>query len=120
MSIEYTILPSRRLVHVRIWGVVSVTDLLEHYRALQADCAFDPAFWQLTDMREVTDVRGDGCDVALAARSRTFTPGVRRAVVAATDLQFGMARMFATYAEAFGHTVRVFRDLRSAKEWVGA
>lgn len=119
MPASYEIDPQQRLVISRAWGVLSDDDLHEHYAALTADPAFDPSFRQLADMRDVTRVTTSSTAIEEAAEIPAFTPGVRRAVVAAADLHFGLARMFAAYAESLGQEVRVFRELGAAREWLG-
>lgn len=43
---------------------------------------------------------------------------LRCAVVATTDLRFGLSRMAAVYVERYGVDLRVFRDIESAEFWL--
>ena len=57
--------------------------------------------------------------IEAVARVRIFAAGVRRAAIAPNDVEFGLARMFGTYAGSQGHLVEVFRTERGALEWLG-
>jgi hypothetical protein len=48
------------------------------------------------------------------------TKGGKRAIVAPTDLQFGIARMYETFTEVYKHSVphKVFRSKDEAMEWL--
>jgi len=46
--------------------------------------------------------------------------GGRAAVVAASDVHFGLSRLGSVYSETVGVEVEVFRDLESAVTWLGA
>lgn len=53
------------------------------------------------------------------ARTRTVEKLIeRRAIVVASDLQYGLARMFAQLVEPAGQEVRPFRDIDEARRWV--
>src|SRR5262245_12144274 len=45
--------------------------------------------------------------------------GGRAAVVAASDVHFGLSRLGSVYSESVGVEVQVFRDLESAVTWLG-
>ena len=46
--------------------------------------------------------------------------GGRAAVVASSDVHFGLSRLGSVYSETVGVEVEVFRDLESAVTWLGA
>ena len=119
MPITYTIDPDKKLVLSKIWGAATEIEVLEHNRQLSADPMFNPAYQQLADMSDVTEVLVSANTIKETARDSFFSPGVRRAFVARGDGTFGMARMFALHAESLGQVVEVFRDRRAAEEWLG-
>ena len=114
----YEILPERRLLRCRIWGVLTNEELIGHYRRIRSDPAFDPTFAQLGDLRDVTEFSVGTETVQAAADLDVFAATARRALVVTQDVQYGVARMFATFSELAGHPVRVFRDYHDAEEWV--
>ena len=119
MSMSYTIDPARRLVRTRAWGVLSTTDLQDSSSRLMADARFEPRYRSLVDLREVTGVSADMEALAQTAAVPLFAEGVQRAIVASSDVAFGIARMYATFAERTGGDVRVFRELEHASDWLG-
>ncbi|HEX6038565.1 hypothetical protein [Longimicrobium sp.] len=118
MPAAYRIDPERAIVLSRAWGTLGDADITAHYTALAADPAFDPAYRQLVDLREVTAVDLSAAHIAEIAKRAVFRPGARRAYVAPTDVAFGVARMLEAYAESIGGDVEVFRDLPSAERWL--
>jgi len=119
MPISYAIDPKQRLVTTRAWGVVTEDEVREHNQTLRVDPAFDPSYRQLADMVAVTESRVGPKWINQASADNFFDPGARRAFVASTDANFGMSRKFALQAEAHGQTIQVFRDMASAKKWLG-
>jgi hypothetical protein len=118
MPASYEIDAQRRLVLSRGWGVLTDEDLIDHYERLRADPDLDPTYAQLIDLREVERFATAGVTIELVARLRVFAPGARRAVIASEDVAYGMARMFASFAESQDQQIEVFRDARAAVDWV--
>jgi hypothetical protein len=120
---EYRIDWPNRLIRVHLWGEVTPAESTENRRRLLSDPAFNPDFWELIDMRDVTsfgkvsstDVKDD------ASLSFHFGPETRRALVAASGIGYGMARMWAVYREANGgkEQIQVFRSVEAAEAWLG-
>src|SRR6187402_1583249 len=110
---------ARRLVVSRAWGVFSTAELLAHYQAVGTDPCFDPTFAQLVDLRGVTAFDVDSGTLRSKALTSIFQPGVRRAIVAPSDLGLGLARMFGVYAESASQTIAVFRAIDEAEGWLG-
>ena len=99
----------------RAWGVFSTAEFLAHFEAVATDPAFDPTFAQLVDLRDVTAFNLDTGTLRAQAGASFFQPGVRRAIVAPSDIGFGLARMFGTYAQSASQTVAVFRAIDDAE-----
>jgi hypothetical protein len=114
----YRIDPERRLVLTRAWGELSTRELADVMSRILLDPRFDPTYRSLGDLREVTTITVDTMATAQAAASPLFASGTRRAIVATSDVAFGMARMFATFSERSGQEVRVFRDVALAEAWL--
>ena len=120
LPISYDIDKKQRLVVSRLWDVVTNDEVDDHNRALRADPDFDPSYRQLIDLSGITEIRITTPKVTTVAQDQYFTPGTRRAFFAPADVAFGLARMFATRAEAAGQTIGVFRDRKKAEEWLWA
>ena len=69
-------------------------------------------------MSDATEILVGSEMVRDAARNQFFAPGVRRALVATSDVAFGMARMYAIASEHAGQTIEVFRDMNAAEAWL--
>ena len=110
---------ARRLVLCRCWGVLTSGELVAHYRALRADPDFDPEFSQLADLRDVTAFEVDARAISSEALLETFAHTARRALIAQSDVGFGLSRMYASYADSASQNVQVFRTQRDAEEWLG-
>jgi hypothetical protein len=115
----YRIDAARSLVYSRYQGVLTDDELQRQQAALGEDPAFDARFRQLVDVRDVTDIRVAAATIAAVARRTNFRPGTWRAIVAAAEAPFGVARMFALYAENRAQVVRVFHGIAEAEAWLG-
>jgi hypothetical protein len=120
---DYEIDVARRLVHCRLWGEVTHAESTANRLRMASDPAFNPAFFELIDIRGVTGFGNvTSREVMDNARESThFAPGTRRAVVATTEVGYGLARMWEAYRAAGPGTdeVEVFRSLEAAEEWLG-
>jgi hypothetical protein len=117
----YTILPARSLVLTWAWGVLTDQELIDHARTLSADPRFGQDFAQLSDLREVTDLRVTSAGVRTLASINPFGAGARRALLTSADSAFGMARMYELMRDnASSDAVHVFRELETALQWLKA
>jgi hypothetical protein len=119
MPESYEIDTARELVLSRAWGILSDADLYNHYFRLRVDPSFEPTFCQLVDLREVVRIDISAQAIASVASATLFKPTTRRAFVVATDVAFGLSRMFAAYTERAGGSVAVFRTCFEAELWLG-
>jgi hypothetical protein len=115
---RYLLDPERRLVRVRGWGVISTADLQDFTSRLMADPRFDGDYRSLTDLSEATGVSVDDTEFKATAWIPLYDAGARRAIVAPSDLMYGIGRTYAAHAERVGETVRVFRALEEAEAWL--
>jgi hypothetical protein len=119
MPETFEIDPERELVTSRAFGSLSNEDMRMHCEQLVAHPAFRPTYRQLADLRDVTEFIVDSQTIEEVARMRVFEPGTRRAIVAATGVGFGLARMYSMYSAATGQVLEVFTDLHDAEDWLG-
>jgi hypothetical protein len=117
---SYTIDPQQGLVRTRAWATCTSADLRGLYHRLIADPRFRPDFLHLTNLEAVTEFAVDACAIVETASWPVFDAGTRRAIVAPSDIAFGLSRMFSLCAERVGQNVRVFRDAVEAMEWLNA
>lgn len=118
MPASYQIDKVRRLVISTASGFLIAADILAHQRQLLVDPDFDPECSQIVDCTAVTGIDLSPDDVRAVTAATIFSAHSRRAVVVATDEQFGFARMFKMMREAQGeYGIRVFRDRTEALHW---
>ena len=118
MPARYEIDHARRIVLTWASGVLRDMEIADLYTRLAADPGFDASYAQFADLSEVERIEATTVTISTEARRSIFAPGARRAVYAPTDVAFGMARMWAAYAEAQGEQIEVFRDRSGAEDWV--
>ena len=118
MPYSYRIDDDLQVVVTRAWGDLTDHDMREHIQRLRADPAFRPDYGHIVDLQDVTQVSASVATIQSNAILSIFDPGSRRAIIAAGDTAFGMARMFAFFAETVGQKVDVFRSSDKALEWM--
>ena len=118
MPLTYTIDRGLKIVVARGSGVLSEEDLRGSRERMQSDPSFSPTFAQLFDLSDVTDIEVSVPVMARIAGSSVIVPGVRHAFVGVNDIQYEMARTFATLSEPHHQMVHVFRDRSIAEAWV--
>jgi len=119
MPASYLLDLERRVVFSRAWGVLTDADITAHAAALRSDARFDPSFRQVADFRAVSEIRVTGAVVRGIAFDNPFRREARRAFVVASDLAFGLARMFELAAAADAEEFRIVRTIEPALEWIG-
>jgi hypothetical protein len=123
MPILHTINEELGVVLSTWMGSVSDDNVVEAYRQLYMDKRWKPGYHEIADMRDV-DVSGlTGKGVReVSAMVESYTRGkcerFKTAVIASEDLPFGLARMYEAVSDESPESVRVFRDVKAALEWM--
>jgi hypothetical protein len=120
MPCEFSIDKDRRLVISRGTGTFGYADFLEHMEKLGLDPRFSPEFAHVVDCRGFDVIDLTAAQVEELGGQSIFAATARRAFVVASDLHFGLSRMFAAFREAkCGQITMVFREMREAAAWLG-
>ena len=116
----YKIDKEYRLVISAGAGVLTKGEILGLQDRLLADSEFDPSFAQLINLTQVTGVEGATADGVQEVTERSiFSLKSRRAVIANSDLIYGLSRMFQIFRELKGDQgIRVFRSLEEGLDWI--
>ena len=120
MAITFHVDRVNKRIYSKAVGLVTFDDLLSHMRAeIGPDVAgysevFDTS--GATTSLTVEQVRRLADERRQIAQAQTGGPV---AVVATNDLFFGMLRMFDMLTETI-RPLRVFRDIKSAEQWIDA
>jgi hypothetical protein len=118
MPISYLIDDEKKRLYSRATGLVTYDDLVEHMRAeFGRPAAAYPEIFDCTGA--TTDLTA--ADIRLLVKSRETIADVQEAgpvaIVAPTDLFFGLFRIFDMMTEAI-RPISVFRSLAEAEEWL--
>jgi hypothetical protein len=121
VPITYEIDGGRRLIHTRCVGATTFAEVMDHFRALRSDPAVPGRMNVLLDLSDQTSVPDSGQIKAVAVETGKLRDMVRwgaLAVVAHSDVLFGMSRMLEVMAEPHFTTTRVFRERAPAEAWL--
>ena len=126
MPIEFKVDAQRRLVTVRIHGTLTDDEIFGYQRETWARPEI-AGFDELVDMNDVEHIAVPSAtrvrDLAeLSAGMDVPTMPSKLAIVAATSLAYGLARMYETYRSLDRRSVKqvsVFRSTRDALKWLG-
>ncbi len=120
MPTEFAIDREHGLVISRGTGVFRHADFLDHMARLGRCPDFRPEFNQLVDCRGFDAVKLTAGDLQDLGERSIFAASAKRAFVVASQVQYGLGRMFAAYRELkSGQTTMVFRTLEEAVRWLG-
>jgi hypothetical protein len=111
--------PRQRLVIRTFEGIVTDEDLLQDQNAMRSAPEYKPEYRQLIDARGVERAEISTEVIRDLARASPGAAQARRAFVVASDLAFGLARMFEIQRTDAPEEVRVFRDVNEARTWLG-
>ena len=111
---------ARRLVICVGEGVLTQQDVFAEQPRVQASPDFDPSFDQLIDLSGTAELDFTYASMSDVATTTVFNPGIRRAIVAQTPIQYGIARMFQALSERNNDAVAIFRDVVDAEAWLAS
>ncbi len=120
MPLDFIINAEHRIVVCHGTGVFNLSNTRQFRARMMADRHFSPEMSQVIDFRDISEIKATAKDVQQLAEDTVFSKESRRAFVVASQLQFGLSRMFGTLREVAGEKqFRVFRDMDEAIGFVG-
>lgn len=122
-SITFQCDPVKRCRTARFAGAITDRELLEAFERLLRDPAYDASLDDLVDLRDVTHmgVTSAGLHrlIALYDERGPTTLLTRNAIIAPTDVLYGVSRMFQTLrGEGLPAELEVFRTVEEAERWI--
>jgi hypothetical protein len=112
------------ILRIRLYDTLSPRDLRGLADAvLELEARVQPVPGRVTDMTGVTTVEVGFADFLAFVerrRGRELPNAIRSALVVATAVQLGLARMFQTLNDHPQVTVEIFRDMGEALAWLAA
>ena len=124
MPIDYEWDEKAGLISTRLWGEVTDADIDLHTQKLFKDPRLLPPLFELIDTRDAEKMNITARSLKkLAAAAGVFREkfsGHRSAIVAPTDVMFGMARMYEMLSDAAGSPIQIcaFRTFEEARTWL--
>ena len=121
MAYEYSVDADRKLVLVRMSGVLTRDEMFACTATLRDDSRLTSDFSELVDLRELTSVEAVRLEDVRTMASGSLSPAARRAIVAPDNAAFGLSRMFESLRGVKGASdeTGVFRTMREAEVWLG-
>jgi hypothetical protein len=100
-------------------GVLTMSDFLKYFAETRADPDYEPSMHRVMDLREETQLPSSDDIRSLAAFARTKAPveSARMAIIASSDLAFGVSMMFKAFV-GYGERLLVVRDETEAMNWL--
>jgi len=118
MPITYRIDPTRHLVVTEWSGTITIQEARAYFSGLRSDPDFDPTMLHLSNALKADAPLTLG-ELRLLASESPFADCGRAAIVASSDLVFGVSKQYKALANRKSRTIRVFRELDEAFEWLG-
>jgi len=123
MPITCQIRPDLHLIISTHIGTVPDGEFLQSYLDLYSDDKLDLSYNYLIDLRHTdSSVRSSGALAALAATVEQQYQGTglnpKIAVIAPTDLSFGLGRMYEEFSSLINGQFSVFKSVDTALKWL--
>lgn len=118
MAVNYHIFPESNLMIVEYSGTFTIQDIVDMRAVVSKDPEYSPLLNVIEDVTNVEKVEADFDNISGVTTESIMAAGIKHCIVANTDLQFAMSRMYQMLMENSGHELRIFRDIKEAKTWV--
>ncbi len=123
MPILYTIIPDQKIAYIKAWGKVVVDEIMIEGARMFAETEWENGFNILCDYREKTDFNLRNEDVEKVVdqdnKHEHLFDKSKLAIVAKSDLVFGLSRMWEMLSLDSNLTKMVFRDINDTESWLG-
>ena len=118
--IDYRIIPEQRLIAICNWGEYSVEEVTRFSLKLRSDPYFSQSYDAIVDTTDLQrPYSKDDIHELSKPRIDINMPVGSIAVIASSDIIFGMSRMHEIISETESpHNIYVFRDNDSALKWL--
>ena len=103
-------------------GVLTGADIIEANKEIYSSENLLRQRYQIVDRTKCTEFRVSNEEIQIIAEqdkaaART-NPNIIIALISTTDLQYGISRMYEGHVGDSGFLTEVFRDRKSAEEWI--
>jgi hypothetical protein len=123
MPVTYSIDVANRLIHTTCSGPITVDEVIDHFRVIEQDPECPDRVDVLLEVRDEMTVPNSQQLRAVARAIARIRPRVQFgacAIVARTDVLFGMMRMFEVFTEDYFRKTQAFRNIAEAEVWLAS
>lgn len=103
-------------------GVVTGEEIIAAHRTIYSEENLKRQKYQLIDRTQCDEYVVTPGEIKIIAEidkaASVVNPDITIVIVSPTELQFGMSRMWQAYVEEKIFRTRIFRDRKSADEWI--
>ena len=103
-------------------GVVTGAEIKEARQEIYRDEVLQKLRYQIVDRTDITEFDVSNEDIrSMAEKDKTIAkdhPDIVVAIVSASDLQYGISRMYQAHAGESAFVTEIFRDRESADKWI--
>jgi hypothetical protein len=103
-------------------GVVTGTDIIAANKEIYREENLLIQRYQIVDRTQCTEYEVSTKEIRIIAEqdiaAATINPNIIIAFISKTDLQYGISRMYQAYVGDSGFLTGLFRDRKSAEEWI--
>jgi hypothetical protein len=122
MSIEINYLENGAGIEIIASGTVTGSEIIESHKEIYNAENVERQRYQIIDRTECKEYSVSIAEVERIAeidkKASDTNPNIVVAIVASTDLQFGMSRVWQVYVEKSKFVTKVFRDREDAESWL--
>ena len=123
MPVTFQIDGNAGIVRTRCTGLVTFAEVIDHFRELAEDPACPERLDVLLDVTGIASLPDPSQLRSVSVEIDRLRHRVRFgncAIVAGSDVVFGMMRMFEVFAAEHFHSIRVLRDLGESEAWLAS
>lgn len=109
-------------IEINASGIVSGEEIIEAHKEIYSKENVTRQKYQIIDRSDCEEYLVSHEEVKKIAEldkaASKSNPNIIIAIIASSDLQFGMSRMWQAYIEESNFVTKIFHDRKSADEWI--
>jgi hypothetical protein len=122
MTIQINYIDNGAGIEIVASGIITGADIIEAHKEIYNEENLNKQKYQIIDRTKCEQYNVSPVEVQQIAdidkAASKSNPNIIIAIISPTDLQFGMSRMWEMYVEESRFLTEIFRDRKSADEWI--
>ncbi|MGV7224650.1 MAG: hypothetical protein ACQ9MH_24430 [Nitrospinales bacterium] len=123
MSLDISYIDNGKGVYCAVNGEVTLDDFLKGSNEAYSEPYLKTQRYQIVDFTNCSSFNLSSDDMVVIAKMdkeiSRVNPNIFIAIIAPSDITFGMSRVYQAYAEETGFKIEVFRNRELANVWIG-